>query len=681
MPPIISHGSKLSIHSIEPGEAIPLLKAAAAKGITFPVVKSLNTGVMLDTRKLSPFSITVFRYVNPHDAVQGIERADFPYQRVVADTVAGILDRLRTPEERAAVDYIECFNEADPPGALAHANFAKLLVMVMEAWESTGIKARLMFPAFNAGTPEWNEMLAFGATGIFKTMFRLGHALSVHEGSLSNAPIQAGYEDDIPGVPLGQGKRLKAGSMALRYRHFHSLMAEWGGAFVPIFVSEWYDIHARDQGNVALVRSVAWYDEQVAQDPYVLGFAPFTIGATGSAGGWAWSDYTPQYPALIDYMVTVKNRQNAVSAQTPPVPETPSPVTPDPVVTGFKVGLHARADGHDQPQDFAVARTARIEAIKLLSLADPAVVTQYRQVRSDMLFMVRLFASFQGRRVLPVEFFTWVAPDFQKFYDQGIRLVEIHNEPNLRSEGLFQSWNTGTEFAAWFNEVARLMKARFPQVQVGFPGLSPGGSFEDGHEARLDDLTFLAQAQAAVAQADWVGVHVYWQNEAEFASIPGGQSYRQYLSRTTKPLYITEFSNSSTMPADLKGAQYVRFYTQLAAEPRVKAAFSFVVSAPSSFGRETWRDETGLANAIPQVVGARKPFTVPVPVPIPVPVPPLSGLQKVAGNWNQRATPDKAGRLQAVQLDGNTVQVEEISADGKWVLVSSKGWVSREAFK
>ena len=120
-------------------------------------------------------------------------------------------------------------------------------------------------------------------------------------------------------------------------------------------------------------------------------------------------------------------------------------------------------------------------------------------------------------------------------------------------------------------------------------------------------LDFLTGADAACRAADWVGVHCYWVSEEEMNSAAGGLGFAEYRSRFPgKLLFVTEFSNPTPdTDKQTKGQQYQRYYQLLRAVPGLGAAFSFVVSASSGYGAETWRDESGSATQIPGLVGAR----------------------------------------------------------------------------
>ena len=271
------------------------------------------------------------------------------------------------------------------------------------------------------------------------------------------------------------------------------------------------------------------------------------------------------------------------------------------------VGLHGRANGPEQAADFPLTGQARLEAVKLLSSAAGSDVDTLRAINPKLFFVVRMFASFDGRRVSSADFASWMAGDLAPFYSRGIRYFEVHNEPNLVPEGWTQSWDDGQAFGAWFSDVVNRLRPVFPQAHFGFPGLSPGDAVPGLRMAALD---FLTGADAACRAADWVGIHCYWMSEEEMNAPAGGLGFAEYRSRfPDKLLFITEFSNPDpNTDKQAKGQQYQRYYKMLRALPGIGAAFSFVSSASTGFSAETWRDESGMASAIPGIVGARTQF-------------------------------------------------------------------------
>ena len=267
------------------------------------------------------------------------------------------------------------------------------------------------------------------------------------------------------------------------------------------------------------------------------------------------------------------------------------------------VGLHGSADsswGNPLlPEEQDMAKAAKLEAFKLLSRENSQSVDILRSINPDMFIMLRLFAKFDGDDHWdPPKFLANILPDAKDFYARGVRFMEIHNEPNLVIEGLGSHWNNGNEFAIWFREVAKGLREALPEVQIGFPGLSPGPSLE----IRYDGMRFYEEANVAVAWADWIGCHCYWLHDASkqgagMRSWDGGLYYKR-LDTRGKPLLITEFSNpSAEISKAEKAQQYVRYYGMLEG---VHSAYSFVSSASSGFQHETWA-----GSPIAHIVGSR----------------------------------------------------------------------------
>lgn len=276
------------------------------------------------------------------------------------------------------------------------------------------------------------------------------------------------------------------------------------------------------------------------------------------------------------------------------------------------IGLHGRTDGEFKDADYPIVARARLEAVKITSHATLETVRRLKAINLEMFILVRAIETFeedgQPRKVTPAQFVERTTPDLSRLYDAdpSLRYVEIHNEPNLRSEGLGGSWNDGAEFGGWFLEVAALYRQRFPDAHFGFPGLSPGpASTADG---RVDSEAFLSQAEIAAQQADWIGLHAYWVNEREISDERLGFGFMDYRARfPEKLLFVTEFGNP-LQPKNVIADQYARYYGMLRHVRGLGAAFAYVISSPDPVesARWAWRDEAGNDVGIAAVVGQRK---------------------------------------------------------------------------
>jgi hypothetical protein len=268
------------------------------------------------------------------------------------------------------------------------------------------------------------------------------------------------------------------------------------------------------------------------------------------------------------------------------------------------IGLHGRLDGQMEDADWQVLQSANVEALELVSTAAPADVDHARQVNPNMLVVVRLWADLEGRMVRAADFVSRAEDAMSAFYSRQVRYFEVHHQPNLTPEGAGTTWANGLEFGEWFLEVVGLLKARFPEALFGWPGLSPGPGIVGMRQGLWE---FMESAGQIVDQADWIGCHCYWQDEAQMFSNDQGLLYRAYRERWPRKLImITEFSNNASgVDMHTKGTQYLKYYRHLREQPGVGAAFAFVASAAAGYSTEVWRDEAGQPNAIPGIIGSR----------------------------------------------------------------------------
>ncbi len=264
------------------------------------------------------------------------------------------------------------------------------------------------------------------------------------------------------------------------------------------------------------------------------------------------------------------------------------------------IGIHGRADGSMQDPDYTTIQSAKkIEAVKLLTNADPSNIDRLLQINPNMFIVYRIYMSIGNRNISASQFVNDNLFDIQRAYNKGIRYFEVHNEPNLYNEGLSYSWENGTEFGTWLVNVLSLLHQQFPLGKFGYPGLSPGSSIQD---VRLDEDTFFNDSITAVNASDWLAIHTYFIDTNDMQTqIVRVKNYLQKFSN--KPIMITEFSNPiAAVSKTDKGNQYVEYYKSLRNLSGLKAAFSFVISASSYFGHETWRDENGGQTPIPSIL-------------------------------------------------------------------------------
>lgn len=308
---MITKGSKLGLHALRNGKVLSYVRRAAQQVTPFAVVKGVdNAGIALDVKAASPSTITITRFVNAvEDGAQNVLNWNLIEMEQHADAVLGGVVRRLSRDELRAADFLEPINEADPEGGAAGwLKFGQYCAVLCRLADRLGVHIAL--PAFNAGTPEYNEMEAFADSGVMQAMQQGKHILTTHEGVFNAEPIIAGGL--IPGAPNVAG----AGDMICRYRYLYDYLERRALPLPPLVISEFYGGYV-NQGYAAASQfehylRIAAYDAEVRRDAYVLAFLPFTIDPIE---GWQRQDYGPVFEAenIWSYMRAERDQPNATN--------------------------------------------------------------------------------------------------------------------------------------------------------------------------------------------------------------------------------------------------------------------------------------------------------------------------------------------------------------------------------
>jgi hypothetical protein len=289
-----------------------------------------------------------------------------------------------------------------------------------------------------------------------------------------------------------------------------------------------------------------------------------------------------------DIAIWLKDRgaSNVELYETIAPPPPPAPSAP------ALLGLHARSDGGDLPEaELAEFREARAGVIKILHMTSERSVARLAAEHPGVPFIIRPYVDFRGGRVVtPCQFWDWTADQLQEVVRAiGPREVwiEVHNEPNLRLEGLFSSWHSPADFARWFMGVVPLIRQHIPQARVLFPGLSPGHPYADRWKAH----DFAAACDSAIQAVDGVAVHAYWNSVMPEYPLETAVAEVEWFARrySHKPIWVTEASNNKEDTPGNKATQYVEFAKRLGWFPNVKGVTYFIASASDpAFANEVW---------------------------------------------------------------------------------------------
>ncbi len=301
--PVIGKGSKIGAHAMKHNNVPHFAQDLVDGGARFPVIKAVDDlGWLCGVKETSPNSIIVARLPGPWEDCRGVEEPQFNMAIHATRGIGAIIDEIGDhPDLADIVDYWEVYHNPDPPGPVGYRRLGEYMIKTIELAERHDLKLAIF--SLNAGTPEWSEMEAMVATGVFGRAKEGGHILTLHEGTFDTHDPKAYWGDAILGAPQVAG----AGPYNFRYRYLYRLLKD-RDEVIPLVVSEWYCGDEQSAATQTLVDALKWYDGEVSEDHFVWAVCPFTLGPTGE---WAHTDYERIYPDLVEHMVAIRERQNA----------------------------------------------------------------------------------------------------------------------------------------------------------------------------------------------------------------------------------------------------------------------------------------------------------------------------------------------------------------------------------
>jgi hypothetical protein len=273
-----------------------------------PVIKAVDDiGFFNEVKEVSPSTVTVARLSDNdrwYHEMQGDPRE--AARRYVAE-------RLETYLQNPAVDYWEGLNEPVVKGRVEwFATFEAERVRIMA---QHGLRTAV--GGFSTGVPEWDEIGQF--LPAIRAAKEHGGILTLHE---YDAPImQRSVGAGLPGKPNYPDR----GALALRYRWWYEDWLKPRNLVVPLVISEtgvdgmvanrpgpegdgWRDFRSHwtrsgvgKTGIEAYLSQLAWYDDQLRQDDYVIGCAIFTAGAMND--DWESYDITHILRHIATYVI------------------------------------------------------------------------------------------------------------------------------------------------------------------------------------------------------------------------------------------------------------------------------------------------------------------------------------------------------------------------------------------
>ncbi len=266
-----------------------------------------DLGWLADVKSASPETITVGRFIEGDQSFTGA-----PAERARA-FVAEHQDRyLANP----GVDYWLGWNEPVIDEIWQAEWYAAFEAERIRAMAQLGLKVAI--GNFSAGTPEASEFAAFlPAISVAK---EFGAIMALHEYSAPT--MKEGVGAGIPGLDA----QASCGSLTLRYRYFYDYYLRAHDLVIPLVVTEagidggvlreqsagkagWRDFYVEPYADAPIdtfsqpyLDQLAWYDDELRRDSYVLGFAIFNAGER--EGKWQSFDVTDMLSQFAEMMKT-----------------------------------------------------------------------------------------------------------------------------------------------------------------------------------------------------------------------------------------------------------------------------------------------------------------------------------------------------------------------------------------
>jgi hypothetical protein len=340
----MTKGTQYGAHGESSNQIIPIQKSFRDHGVSLAVTLGMeNPGLATDAKALG-VPTTISRWTNPNGRWEGgqdvlswgpFERNDF-----VGRSIQMIFDKTNDTEHQNSDFFVPGYNEwcpndpfqddwVNPDGTRKNGRkpypagwkamgevFCMLLDKATERSheaENLGLHPiRLALPGFNAGTPEYSEMVAFfGATlngfNLAQRMRARGDLLLVHEGVFFNQPIDTGYGQQLPGAPIVPN----SGTLNLRVNVAEYVIQQLIGTGIPWVAGEWYDGNTKDTDPAVRLAALKWYDTHARLSPWYRGVCAFEL-IDDPNSTWAKVDFTKtfQSAAMLNDMIAQKDIEN-----------------------------------------------------------------------------------------------------------------------------------------------------------------------------------------------------------------------------------------------------------------------------------------------------------------------------------------------------------------------------------
>jgi len=303
-----------------------------------------------------------------------------------------------------------------------------------------------------------------------------------------------------------------------------------------------------------------------------------------------------------------------------------------------RVGIHGRNRPTFEDHDYHLIQEMRAETVKMMTRQDHTDLAVYENLKRDhpnVEIITRLDHSDINRGDHPDKGSHPPPDKYANDLTDTVRSLlpfctkfQITNEPNHAAK--YEGWGIEDELAkdynAWFVQVYRRLKDAVPEATFGFPGLAVPDFLHR-------DRAWLDICSEAINEADWLGVHCYWQTPPQQESVKFDESFGTCFKHyhrlfPNKVLEILECGNSNsqakTPPFPISdeaiAQEYVDWLQELFNYPYIGSASFFIISSPDpDWVGFSWRHEDGRFKPVVRLVGEmdRPALVAPTAQPTP----------------------------------------------------------------
>ncbi len=273
--------------------------------------------------------------------------------------------------------------------------------------------------------------------------------------------------------------------------------------------------------------------------------------------------------------VTVPIKAEPETHVAKPTPE-PTPDSYHGPKVKFVAGIHGPGDSYMWQQGGLRNMLTHLNMpVKFMSDGDRS--KWYKEFNKPQLSLVRVFwkPNSQQKKTAQQAWDEDIRDGVMRFYQQGARDFEVHNEPRLGHEGMGHQWQNGAQFGNFLRQLMLIIKKKCPGVRLWYPGESPGVPWTEQFNVTRPAYKKVADLCYGICQ------HAYAGNttnvETAVAEIVDQvRKFHKAMNAWDKPIIVSESSVNRAASPEFRAKVYTKVAQELAQIPGVQGIFWYI---------------------------------------------------------------------------------------------------------